>query len=304
MSGKIWWDKSWNPITGCSQISPGCNNCWAKRMANRLRGRYGYPADEPFRVTFHPDRLGDPAKWKKPCRVFICSMGDLFHEECIKYSNSAKYVRETLAAAAEAKHHTYIILTKRPEKAVFYFKSLNPAFIKELIPNLYLGVTVESNEQRWRIDELLKLRDYAKVLFVSAEPLLGELDLCQEHGQGVGDLLIDNLNLIIAGGESGPGARPSHPDWFRKIRDDCKAAGVAFWFKQWGEWLPYSQAQSDEQQEAVSKTPIAGKQTYFSADIDFGNMIAPHMQAVQTNMIGKRKAGNLLDGVKHEGWPK
>lgn len=234
-----WADKVWNPITGCSPISEGCQNCYARRMANRLKGRYGYPKDEPFRLTFHPDRLEEPLRWKKPCRIFVCSMGDLFHEKVDWF-----WFNKILETITRAERHTYLILTKRPERAMkWWHESFNDP------PNIWLGVSVENQRTAdERIPILLQIPATKK--FVSVEPMLGPVNLEDYFYYGKSryedtpggqryHIWDQTLNWIICGGETGPKARPMHPDWVRSLRDQCQAAGVLFFFKSWGklDWI-------------------------------------------------------------------
>lgn len=299
-----WAQETWNPITGCTPISEGCQNCYAKRMANRLRGRYGYPADDPFRVTFHPDRLDQPLKWKKPRMIFVVSMGDLFHGDVIVHNGI-----RVLGHAAEAPQHTYLFLTKRPATmktvmAYFWGKRQMPR-------NWWLGVTAENQQ---RADERIPilLRIPAAVRFVSYEPALGQVEFTHiqhenlveidalngSHGvirphQGKNDC----LDWIIAGGESGPGARPAHPDWFRSVRDQCKAAGVPFFFKQWGNFVcsydaGYRSEDKDNWKQAVARAWVRSKKSWRFDD------------GTQMVHVGKKSAGRLLDGVEHNEYPE
>ncbi|GAG05438.1 unnamed protein product, partial [marine sediment metagenome] len=172
MTTKIEWaSESWNPITGCTPISEGCANCYAKKMAQRLKGRFGYPEDEPFRVTFHPDKLDQPLKWRKPRHIFVVSMGDLFHPGILWSDN-----QEIWEIMAKCPQHTFMILTKRVERMrIFLTEDLNYKLPLPL-PNVYLGVTAE-NQQRAdeRIPILLQIP--AAKRFVSIEPMLGPVDL-------------------------------------------------------------------------------------------------------------------------------
>uniref|UniRef100_A0A6M3LIL0 Uncharacterized protein n=1 Tax=viral metagenome TaxID=1070528 RepID=A0A6M3LIL0_9ZZZZ len=237
-----WAEATWSPITGCTPISEGCQNCYAKRMATRLKGRFGYPKDDPFRVTFHPERLYEPLKWKKPRHIFVVSMGDLFHEDVEK-----EWLDTIFHTMACNPRHTFLILTKRPKNMLDYWmgeiripnappgwtiKKAGKPYSK-VLDHIWLGVTAE-NQQRAdeRIPILLQIP--AAKHFVSIEPMLSEIDLAIDIGHGVGDLAIDRLNWVILGGETGPRARPMHPDWVRSVRDQCQAAGVPFWFKSWG----------------------------------------------------------------------
>ena len=248
MSKIEWTDKTWNPITGCTPVGEGCRNCYARRMATRLRGRYGYPANDPFRVTFHPDKLVQPLKWKKPCRIFVCSMGDLFHEDV-----EPGELFDVYEAIKRTPEHEYVILTKRPDRIVHQFG---------LQPNVTMGVSCWDQESADRMIPGL-LETPAARRIVSLEPLLGPVDIgpyiqnqcetCYGDGEVIemvryGGPPIEKrtpcpdcegedfvgLDGVIVGGESGPGARPMHPDWVRSIRDQCVEAEVHFFFKQWG----------------------------------------------------------------------
>ena len=250
-----WTDETWNPVTGCTKISPGCAHCYAERMAKRLAGRFGYPADEPFRVTLHPERLDTPLRWRKPRRVFVCSMGDLFHKDV-----PDGWIYEILGIMALAQRHTFQVLTKRAARMYNYlsgFKGrtdimaaamcinenlrlhIDTEAIEWPLPNVWLGVTAESQEAADERIPLL-LQTPAAVRFVSCEPLLGPIDLglVDENGGPNDFARLSGLDWVIVGGESGPGARPMYPDWARSLRDQCQAAGVPFFFKQWGAFKP------------------------------------------------------------------
>ena len=272
-----WCEESWNPITGCTPISEGCVHCYARRMAQRLKGRYGYPEDDPFRVTFHPDKLDEPLKWKKPRMIFVCSMGDLFHED-VPYH----WITNILNIAHICYRHTFLILTKRPQNAVEYFKkrlSMWP------FRNVWLGVTAE-NQQRAdeRVPILLQIP--AAKRFVSIEPMLGPVDVSyplnggpEQNGYGEWYQTFPPLDWVILGGETGPGARPMHPDWARSVRDQCQAADVPFFFKHWGEYC------------AMLQMP---EETYRIWDTSHGTEIwDPEEPAWK---VGKKAAGRLLDG--------
>lgn len=231
-----WTDKVWNPITGCFPVSEGCQHCYAKRMANRLKGRYGYPKDDPFSVTFHPDRLDEPLRWKKPSRIFVCSMGDLFHE------NIPLEVLKNIFKSMEscATNHKFLLLTKRPQRMVNWFKEYyRPQYIGTTLidPNypdtrIWAGVSVENQRTAdERIPILLQIP--AAKRFVSVEPMLGAVNIYPTPmHKGT-----ECLDWVICGGETGPGARPMHPDWVRSLRDQSQAAGVPFFFKSWGDYI-------------------------------------------------------------------
>ena len=213
---------TWNVVTGCSPISEGCAHCYAARMAKRLAGRFGYPADDPFRVTLHKDRLNEPLRWKKPRTVFVCSMGDLFHED-VGY-NVHQSIWDTMEATPQ---HTYLILTKRAENMLDSIEELQVSH--GILPNVWLGVTAE-NQVRAN-ERILWLREcQAVVRFVSIEPMLGPVRVLPTW-------LLD-IDWVIVGGETGPGAREMNPDWARNVRDRCQATGVPFFFKQMSNKAP------------------------------------------------------------------
>jgi len=268
-----WTDEVWNPVTGCTKVSAGCKNCYAERMSKRLAGRVGYPAaPHNFDVVYHPDRLSEPMRWRKPLRVFVCSMGDLFHKDVPDWA-----IREVFWRMDIARQHTFQVLTKRPERMAEWLAD------KPCLPNVWLGTSVENQQAA---DERIPwlVRTPAAVRFLSCEPLLGPVDLNVSYGQGVGDLLIDGLGWCIAGGESGPGARPMHPNWARSLRDQCNAAGVAFFHKQNGEWLATGQV----------------------GDAYAWNDNTPEHRfedGLSVWRIGKKAAGSLLDGREWKEYP-
>ena len=204
------WE-SWNPVTGCTKVSAGCAHCYAERFAERWRGIAGHPYEHGFDLRLHPERLDRPVHWKKPRRVFVESMGDLFHEDV-----PDDFVREVFRVMAAVDRHVYLILTKRHER----LWALSPS-----LPwprQIFMGVTVEGPGYVQRADALRQVP--AAVRWISAEPLLGPLDALDLTG----------IDWVAAGGESGPERRPPRVEWVRGIRDDCAAQGVAFTFKQWG----------------------------------------------------------------------
>jgi len=201
-------------VTGCTQVSPGCAHCYAKTFAERFRGVRGHPYEQGFDLRLWPERLPLPLKWRKPRLIFVNSMSDLFHEDVPE-----QFIREVFRVMREASWHTFQVLTKRSAR----LRCLAPSFLEGLDwpDNVWMGVSVES--QRWtcRVDDLREVP--AAVRFLSCEPLLGPLSL---------DLR--GIHWVIVGGESGPRARPMKPEWARAVRDQCLAAGVPFFFKQWG----------------------------------------------------------------------
>lgn len=239
MTTKIEWaDETWNPITGCTHISEGCDHCYARRMAIRLAGRYGYPEDDPFDPGIcHQNQLERPLSWRRPRMVFVCSMGDLFHEK-VGIINGCR----VLGVAESAPQHIYLFLTKRPElmKGVMDFFFGNRTIPK----NWWLGVTAE-NQQRAneRIPILLQIP--AAVRFVSVEPMLSPVDMriipCRECNHS-GNILqwpcphckgrrFEWPDWVICGAETGPNKRRMDLDWAKSLRDQCVSAGVPFFFK-------------------------------------------------------------------------
>ena len=206
-----WTDATWNPVTGCHKVSPGCKLCYAERLARRLKATGMVKYRNGFAVTTHPDTLEIPLRWRKPRTIFVNSMSDLFHSQI-----PDQFIRDVFAVMEQAHWHRYQVLTKRPERVA----ALNP-----LLPwpaQIWLGVSVESVRHTHRIDLLGQTG--AAVKFLSLEPLLAPLP----------SLNLEGIDWVIVGGESGPGARPMQADWARDIRDQCAAAGVPFHFKQWG----------------------------------------------------------------------
>lgn len=313
-----WTDATWNPITGCTPVSMGCDNCYAKRHAERFRGRFGYPSDDPFRVTFHKDRCGQPIKWTKPRKIFVCSMGDLFHEDVPN-----DVIRNLLLVMRHCEQHTFIVLTKRPERmkqALEYSKKITDYCWP--LRNVWLGITAENQRTAdERIPILLSIP--AAVRFVSVEPMLGPVDIspwdkcdlcgrlrnsfdpdkilgvwgssfCHEHYNPFngceGTYKRHALDWVICGGESGPGTRPMHPFWVRSLRDQCAIAGVPFFFKQWGEWESEEQPGTElvlrrlKSNQCVSK---GGENSY-----------------MLHTRVGKKASGRLLDGREWNEWPK
>lgn len=206
-----WTDATWNPVTGCSKVSDGCSNCYAERMALRLRAMGNPRYQNGFSVTLHQDLLDLPCSWRKPRKVFVTSMGDLFHD-----SVPSTFISEVFHTMQSTPQHQYQLLTKRPERA----SKLAPSL--PWPENVWMGTTIESSNVLYRIDHLREIP--ASVLFISAEPLLTDLE----------ELPLQGIDWVIVGGESGPGARPMKADWVRSIRDQCLSASVAFFFKQWG----------------------------------------------------------------------
>ena len=206
-----WTEATWNPVTGCSKISPGCAHCYAERMAKRLQAMGQPNYRDGFAVRTHEHMLAVPTSWAKPRMVFVNSMGDLFHEEV-----PLDFIQRVFEVMEATPSHTYQLLTKRADR----LREVSPRL--RWPTNVWMGVTVEDNE---RLSRVVKLRDVpAAVRFLSVEPLLAPLP----------DLELDGVDWVIVGGESGPGARGMQEEWVLAIRDSCVAASVPFFFKQWG----------------------------------------------------------------------
>ncbi|HTW92064.1 MAG TPA: phage Gp37/Gp68 family protein [bacterium] len=206
-----WTEATWNPVTGCSHISAGCAHCYAERFALRLQAAGMPKYKNGFKVTTHESELLTPQSWRKPHDVFLCSMGDLFHEKV-----PSGFIQRVFDVMKSCRQHRFQVLTKRSQR------------LRQLAPtlpwpeNIWMGVTVEDSRNVKRIADLVATP--ARVKFLSVEPLLGEIP----------DLPLGDIDWVIVGGESGPGARPIRKEWVISIRNQCKKAGVAFYFKQWG----------------------------------------------------------------------
>lgn len=206
-----WTESTWNPVTGCTKASPGCLHCYAERMALRLTAMGQPNYKDGFKVTMHPHVLELPLRWKKPQTIFVNSMSDLFHKDVSK-----AFVMDVFSVMNKARWHTFQILTKRAQRL---------AELQEELPwadNIWMGVSVENEQYKHRIDWLKETR--ARIKFISFEPLIGS----------VGKIDLRGIDWVIAGGESGPGARPVSPRWVIEIRNQCVAQKVPFFFKQWG----------------------------------------------------------------------
>ena len=298
-----WTDATWNPVTGCTQVSPGCDHCYALTFAERFRGTPGHYFENGFDVQMRPERLDQPLRWKRPRRIFVNSMSDLFHADV-----PDKYIAQAFAVMALAQQHTFQVLTKRHARmrallnspdfmdTVYeFFRAGRPRRgpLDELdrlpwpLPNVWLGVSVE--DQQWaNIRVPILLGTPATVRFLSCEPLLGPVDLrraIEPNFARGGWRDLSRLHWVIAGGESGRGARPMHPDWARSLRDQCTSAGIAFHFKQWGEWVTEEQAPEDITLPGIS-----------------WRHLGDHQPSVYK--VGKKAAGRELDGRTWDEMPR
>lgn len=211
-----WTDATWNPVRGCTKVSPGCKHCYAETFAERWRGVPGHPYEQGFDLRLVPDKLLEPLRWRRPRAVFVNSMSDLFHEQVPE-----RFVRQVFEVMALADWHIYQVLTKRADR----MREIVSRLPEGLRPgrHVWLGVSVENRRHGLPRIEPLR-RTPAPVRFLSVEPLL----------EDVGDLELDGIRWVIVGGESGPGARPMREEWVHNIRAQCRAARVPFFFKQWG----------------------------------------------------------------------
>lgn len=206
-----WTDATWNPVTGCTQVSSGCDHCYALTFAERFRGVPNHPYEQGFDLRLWPERLDLPLSWRKPRRIFVNSMSDLFHTDI-----PDEFIRNVFNTMVEADWHIYQILTKRPQRLARMAQSL------PWPKHIWVGVSIESNEVVWRADYLRRVP--AAVRFISAEPLIGSIDRIK----------LDGIHWLITGGESGAHHRPCDPSWVREARDHCVAEHVAYFHKQWG----------------------------------------------------------------------
>ena len=317
--------KVWNPVTGCSKVSQGCKNCYAEVVANRFWGERAFTD-----VQCHEERLEQPLHWRKPARIFVNSMSDLFHE---KVPDS--FIARVVGVAYVARWHTFQSLTKRADRMARLLSS--PKFYELLddaicalttergcfewpIPNLWLGVSVE--DQKTADERIpLVLETPAAVRWVSYEPALGPIQIARylmQDPMEAGGMEITRsenarlLDWLVCGGESGPGARPMHPDWARSVRDQCIAAGVPFFFKQWGEWEPVKTSNVVRPEDSGLLAPYVvacstnrrevGSVSYHAYPQNITERgIGPFERMTK---VGKKAAGRLLDGREWNEFPK
>lgn len=288
-----WSDATWNPVTGCEEVSPGCDHCYAKTFAERFRGVAGHHFENGFDLTLRPERLDQPLRWRRPRRIFVNSMSDLFHKDVPE-----EFVAGVFAVMARAPQHTFQVLTKRHGRmrsllrsADFRDRVLGHDVDVWPLPNVWLGVSVEDQQRAdLRIPALLDTP--AAVRWISAEPLLGPLSLGRyvwAEPSGFPDDWVRGLDWVVVGGESGRGARPMHPDWARSLRDECQQAGVPFLFKQWGEWRPSGAV-------GIGRGMDARHRYLPPFDI-------PPGFGTEVERVGKHAAGRELDGRTWNEYP-
>lgn len=298
-----WTDATWNPVTGCTRVSEGCRNCYMARTVPRQ-------GLDPWKVVLHPNRLEQPLRWQKPRRIFVNSLSDLFHEDV-----PDEFIEQVFGIMASCPRHTFQVLTKRPKRMYDWMQDRHPwtthppvVYEESSWPpkNVWLGVSVENQETADERIPLL-LQTPAAVRFVSAEPLLGPVDLDQalwfydvEAAPNVRGLL-NKLHWVIVGGESGPGARPMHPDWARSIRDQCHATGVPFFFKQWGEWAP---GENVQRHTGTVGTASWVNDAWRLGRENLANEAGHRDDEPDLYRVGKKAAGSMLDGREWKEWPE
>ena len=221
-----WTHATWNPVRGCTKVSPGCKHCYAETFAERFRGVPGHPFEQGFDLRLVPEKLEEPLRWKTPRRVFVNSLSDLFHEQI-----PVDYIRSVFDVMRQARRHQFQILTKRSARLLQLAPELR------WHPNVWMGVSVENARYAFRSRDLARVP--ADVRFLSVEPLLGAIP----------ELPLDGIHWVIVGGESGPRHRPVQREWVLEIRDQCLASGVPFFFKQWGGRFPKSGGRTLEGRE-------------------------------------------------------
>lgn len=314
----IWWDKSWNPVMGCSQISSGCLNCYACSLHTQrhIALHKGKKVPRCYHLPFHvvqclEERLDIPLRRKIPTTWFVNSMSDLFHPDV-----PFEFVDMVYAIMRRSTKHTFLVLTKRMHRAAQYLKqNYGP---HRYIGNVWLGVTVCNQAEADKNIPLL-LQTPAAHRFLSIEPMLGEIDLKLIEGHTIKTVRLEDgktpcyrnldtggrLDQVILGFETGKKARPGHPDWARKVRDDCKAAGVPFMFKQWGEWEVANKENARRNGYVVTESRQGFLTPYNKNKFrninndgsDYNNN--PQPNSVAMARVGKKKAGRKLDGVEH-----
>lgn len=325
-----WCDSTWSPVTGCDKVSAGCDNCYAETIAHRFAGTPQFP--NGFGVTLRPERLDQPLRWRRPRRIFVNSMSDLFHDAV-----PDEYIAKVWAVMALAPQHTFQVLTKRHGRMRSllsnddgWFGHMVAAAASDLcgeppfepcptfhsvreswpLPNVWLGVSTEN--QQWADIRIPALLDTpAAVRFISAEPLLGYVDLYR-FPVGQNEKV---LHWVIVGGESGRGARPMHPRWAEQLHRQCEAAGVSFLFKQWGEWTPMAPVDAQGRFDfSGSHAMTSDGNLYGPGDLTWpdGPRVGesyrrdfPHHHPTAMYRVGKKAAGRELyhDGRTWDQYP-
>lgn len=281
-----WTEATWNPITGCNKVSPGCKNCYAEIMHKRLMKMSPEKYSQPFLkgAKLHDPSLEIPLHWKKSKMIFVNSMSDLFHKDV-----PFEFIKKVWDVMASTPQHTYQVLTKRVERALDFAEWMHKKGNVVSHKNIWMGASVESQEYVFRIEQLIEFP--AQIRIISAEPLLGKLDI-EQYLIGGSVTRYYNIHWVICGGESGWKARPMKVDRARDLRDQCQRAGVPFFFKQWGTYCREDQMK-EEIFVNVCQKGIKTKHYDFDGDNNF-----------HYYKIGEKLAGNILDGKIHNEYPR
>jgi protein gp37 len=294
-----WTDATWNPTTGCTRVSAGCDHCYIDRTPPFRIGHRQF--DKPgiggtTGVMLHPERLDQPLRWKRPRRIFVNSLSDLFHDEI-----PADFIADVFAVMREASQHIFQVLTKRPRRMhnLLTHWATEGGYTDLPLPNVWLGTSVEDQKAAdLRIPVLMQTP--AAVRFLSAEPLLGPIDLGPfMNDDFMGGDIEDFIHWIIVGGESGPHARPMHPDWARHLRNQCVSHGIAYFFKQWGEWTPAPEDKPYLRRETDSILCDNGYIYPLTQPHD-----VPGENGKVIRKVGKKHAGRELDGRTWDEMPE
>ncbi len=300
-TGIEYLDYTWNPVHGCSPLSAGCKNCWAKGMAERLAciPSPGYSPDDPFKVVCSPEKLDEPLRVKKPAVIGVTFMGDLFHEEV-----PGGFIEDVFDIIDRTPRHRYIILTKRLRRMSEFTQ---PEYGSMPWPdNIIAGTSIEDQKTAdERIPWLLKTP--AATRMVSFEPAISAVSLRWALGYDYNAHHVNNeydamrqIDWIVMGGESGPGARPMHPDWARSMQHQCSEAGVPFYFKQHGEWI----TATGEEETFGSRYGWLTLDGRFAPEDNDPDELWDESGSIIVSRVGKKAAGNLLDGVVHDALPE
>jgi protein gp37 len=300
-----WTDASWNPVTGCTKVSAGCQNCYAERLADRfyragtcaISGAVIERETDFSSVLIHPNRITIPLHWRKPRRIFVCSVGDLFHPQV-----NADFITQVFEVMSACPQHTFQVLTKRPERIEPVLFGEEGRFYLgggDYLPNVWLGVSAENQQEFDLRIPILLATGWTGIKWVSIEPMLGPVDLTSVLWyQKPTTLRTPRLEWVVVGGESGPKARPMHPEWALSVRDQCVEAGVPFLFKQWGEWGPVTYY-TPWRREHAERFPLKTV-TFEVVELDPGAFLP----GPELGRIGKKSAGRLLDGTVWDQFPE
>jgi len=323
-SGISWTNATWNPVSGCTKLTPECTHCYAERDWHRLTHLAAYAGREFTDVACHEDRLDQPIRWKRPRLIFVCSMSDLFHDDV-----PDDFIDQVFAVMALSPQHTFQVLTKRAERMQRYLSDDHRAsyvegraermargrgapipegkYLKWPLAHVWVGVTAGTQATANERIPLLMKTPAAKH-WVSMEPLLGPVDLLATPA---GDILCrcdgciemtpeTRLDWVVVGGESGPKARPMHSAWVKALRDQCVTNHVTFFFKQWGEWIPGRDATNDQ----LNNPRVRGGWVSLAGGFHDGNNAAAFLEGDENVLrVGRKSAGECIEGVEYKEMP-